>query len=723
MDEVRNVRFQILMAEQMIDLLEGELGLEKGPDGLSCKLFIGTPAGNRPVDYQHPNHFGDVISYGDGETIISLGAVTNGKMANMPNGTFKGRMFVDGPPQDLTITDVKSMLGLEDSIISAIHPGVGVNVTDVNGVVTVALKQPSDITSTSINNATVDTHTHALNATGVEPGIYRSLTVDGKGRVTGGTNPTTLSEYGIIDAVSKSGDTLSGPLILHGIPDNPLEAANKQYVDTSTTNISNSKLSNMPVNTLKGRRGTPGAPEDLTTAQVRTMLDVPVPSNLQPNSVAVGGLNSPGTSSDYARIDHVHAMQNISDSLVVGDGLVGTVTEDVTSLSLGRPTTLTPETQNAVTTTSHTHQVAGFEPIISRNSAFNLSLSITPGGQLIPGAEGAVGESLTHISRADHTHTLPQYPEGNYTHTGDVAGNHELAINANAVTNAKLAKMGPMTIKGNNESSSHDPKDLSIEAIQDLIVTPLASDRVSGTLVAGGAGATGVLDEYARVDHIHPMPPFPAEVAHTGDVTGLTALTISSNVIDDYHLIDSAITSQKIRDGAVIETKLGLGSVTETKIAGNAVTGHKLADDSVSTSKIATGAVTDVKLAASSVTTAKIAIGAVVESSIADYAVTNYKLADDSVDINKIIDGSVNNQKLALNSVSNLNILDNAVTTLKIADMAVGNSKMNTMAANTIKGRYVTSGVPEDLSVSNVKTMLGIPTFTLVGTTLTITLS
>lgn len=60
---------------------------------------------------------------------------------------------------------------------------------------------------------------------GVTAGTYRSVTVDAKGRVTAGTNPTTLSGYGITDAytkaqvdtsintkVSKSGDTMSGSL-------------------------------------------------------------------------------------------------------------------------------------------------------------------------------------------------------------------------------------------------------------------------------------------------------------------------------------------------------------------------------------------------------------------------------------------------------------------------------------------------------------------------------
>ena len=35
-------------------------------------------------------------------------------------------------------------------------------------------------------------------------GTYRSVTVDAQGHVTAGTNPTTLSGYGITDAAAKS---------------------------------------------------------------------------------------------------------------------------------------------------------------------------------------------------------------------------------------------------------------------------------------------------------------------------------------------------------------------------------------------------------------------------------------------------------------------------------------------------------------------------------------
>jgi hypothetical protein len=63
------------------------------------------------------------------------------------------------------------------------------------------------------------------------PGTYRSVTVDTYGRITAGTAPTTLSGYGITDAVPKAGGTMTGALTLSGDPTADLHAATKKYVE------------------------------------------------------------------------------------------------------------------------------------------------------------------------------------------------------------------------------------------------------------------------------------------------------------------------------------------------------------------------------------------------------------------------------------------------------------------------------------------------------------
>lgn len=59
-------------------------------------------------------------------------------------------------------------------------------------------------TKTPLDHPDGSVTTPKLSDTGVAAGTYKSVTVDVKGRVTGGTNPTTLGGYGITDAYPKS---------------------------------------------------------------------------------------------------------------------------------------------------------------------------------------------------------------------------------------------------------------------------------------------------------------------------------------------------------------------------------------------------------------------------------------------------------------------------------------------------------------------------------------
>jgi hypothetical protein len=86
-------------------------------------------------NYVHPNHNGDVQSIGDGTTTISPNAVNNTKLADMANGTIKGRYQVGtGDPEDLTASQVREILNVEDGatadmsgseIVSAIDTELG----------------------------------------------------------------------------------------------------------------------------------------------------------------------------------------------------------------------------------------------------------------------------------------------------------------------------------------------------------------------------------------------------------------------------------------------------------------------------------------------------------------------------------------------------------------------------------------------------------------------
>lgn len=101
-------------------------------------------------------------------------------------------------------------------VTTAVSNAVGGNVTSAS-----KLQTSRSITATGDANWSVnfDGNSNASSAltlanTGVTAGTYRSVTVNSKGLITGGTNPTTIAGYGITDAVNKNGDTMTGRLIL-----------------------------------------------------------------------------------------------------------------------------------------------------------------------------------------------------------------------------------------------------------------------------------------------------------------------------------------------------------------------------------------------------------------------------------------------------------------------------------------------------------------------------
>lgn len=99
----------------------------------------------------------------------------------------------------------------------------------------------------------------SLVPTGVTPGEYARITVNAKGRAIGTgiisatdlpalpfskitmDKPTTLSGYGITDAVSNAGGIMTGPLILAGNPTNGDHLVPKQYIDGMINSLTSTR--------------------------------------------------------------------------------------------------------------------------------------------------------------------------------------------------------------------------------------------------------------------------------------------------------------------------------------------------------------------------------------------------------------------------------------------------------------------------------------------------
>jgi len=108
-----------------------------------------------------------------------------------------------------------------------------------------------DVGTASSSRIVVNSDNIDLATTGVTASTYKSVTTDAYGRITAGTNPTTISGFGITDAYTKtevdtslsgklstSGGTMSGAIAMGtskitglGDPTNAQDATTKTYVD------------------------------------------------------------------------------------------------------------------------------------------------------------------------------------------------------------------------------------------------------------------------------------------------------------------------------------------------------------------------------------------------------------------------------------------------------------------------------------------------------------
>lgn len=111
---------------------------------------------------------------------------------------------------DLTATATE--LNYMDGVTSNVQTQLDTLTTAVNGkaasghshTITAGASDDDVVVLTGTNGTNGVTYSASHANSGVTAGTYRSVTVNAKGHVTAGTNPTTLSGYGITDAASKT---------------------------------------------------------------------------------------------------------------------------------------------------------------------------------------------------------------------------------------------------------------------------------------------------------------------------------------------------------------------------------------------------------------------------------------------------------------------------------------------------------------------------------------
>jgi len=457
-----NVVTNTKLADMAQDRIKGRVSSGSGdPEDLTptqarTVLNVADGANN----YNHPNHTGDVTSTGDGATVISNDVVTNSKLTNMPANTLKGNdtgSLTD--PKDLTATEVRALL----------------NVTDGATNTPLSSTAPVDVTSTAASagvstEAAKQDHKHDI-------AIFSGAATEGIV-----PDPTTatgkfLKDDGTWDSPSGGGDMLAATYDPTGANGDAFDADNHVYNNTTSgltatdtqaaidevearvaindakvSNVNhtgdvtgstvltiaadvvgNVELADMPANTLKGNNtGSPIDPKNLTTTEVRTLLNVEDGANNYSHPNHTGDVTSSGDGATTIAADAVSnsKLADMATGRIKGRSTVGT----------GDPEDLT------------------------------------------------AGQIRTLINVADGANN---YSHPN--HTGDVTsvGDGSQTIAADAVTNTKLDNMPTATFKGRVTAGTGDPEDLTGTQATTLI-DPFTS-ALKGVAPASGGGTTNFL--------------------------------------------------------------------------------------------------------------------------------------------------------------------------------------------------------------------------------------
>lgn len=270
-------------------------------------------------NYSHPNHTGDVTSVGDGAQTIAANAVTNAKAADMPANTIKGNDTGGAAdPKDLTPAEVRSLLNVANGANNYSHPNHTGDVTSIgDGAQTIANNAVTNAKAADMAANTVKARNAATSGDPVDVSVGANTLLGRQGAdiVAAQAITAQIANDAITNTklANMSQGLLKGRASGAGTGDpqdltaaqartilNVADGANNYSHPNHTGDVTsigdgaqtisadvvnNTKLANMPANTIKGNdTGATADPKDLTAAEVRTLINVADGADVTPSA-------------------------------------------------------------------------------------------------------------------------------------------------------------------------------------------------------------------------------------------------------------------------------------------------------------------------------------------------------------------------------------------------------------------------------------------------------
>ena len=509
------------------------------------------------------------------------------------------------------------------------------------------------------------------------------------------------------------------------------------------SNVSNVKLANMDQNLIKGRATVgAGAPEDLSAAQIRTIINV----------------GDGATITDAANVSSAGAVMDTDFTapdgfmLKTGAGTYSIVKINFTAIS---PPGATDDSASGYT--------EGSTWVDETNDDYFVCLDATPTAAIWVLTATVTGGNVTSVAgAAPITSTGGNSPTigitaATTTARGSMAAADKQkadyttivsAVDLNNVSNANLANQVQATIKGRASGAGTGAvTDLTATQIRTIINVENGADVTDATNVnaAGAVMNTDtstaamlfVIDEDTMVSNLSTRVPTQQSVKAYVDNSIASSVTYQGeyNASTNTPNLDSAPVGVTTGDmytvtvaGNFFTTAVEIGDVviaeqndptlvTHWTIVNkdlNAASIKSSYESNADTEAYTTAEQSKVALLSGTNTGDEPNSSTTVRGIVELATTTEVNTGTDT--IRAITPSGLANSTLAANVTTNNAKVSNAThtgevtgsTALTIANSVVTNAKMANMAGNTIKGRSSTTGVPTDLSATAVRTLINV---------------